>query len=283
MSQRTKVRTSQNTPRNKMSPKLKVISEKAYRDSAGLNKSLLVPFMRSPKHYLHELNNPKKATDSMNLGTALHAQLLRPEIADSIYAVLGRKIDKRKTADKEYFAQFEADNKGKIILDEEQKYCLDSMTKAVLAHPAAKRLIEQSTMKEQAMFGTYKSSSTDHSFPIKALADGILPGEGIIFDIKSTEDASMSTFSKKVRAFRYDLQQVHYTFAAVCNGIDVSSFPFIACENIEPFGVAVYTLDAEKIKRTWDEWRLAMDFYAHCHAKQDFEISYSDSISNLSF
>ena len=258
------------------------MSEKAYRDAEGLNKSLLVPFMRSPKHYLQELQEPKEATESMNLGTALHAELLRPEVASDIYAVM-KKVDKRTTAGKEYAAQFAAENAGKVIINEEQKIALDGMRENAMSHPAARRLIEEATHTEQAMFADYKASGTDHRFTVKAMADGILEGEGIVFDIKTTESATPQEFAKKVRAFRYDIQQVHYTFAATSSGIYVKEFPFIVIENVKPFGVAVYTLDGERIKRTWDEWKQAMEYYAHCHQKQDFSACYSESICELTF
>jgi exodeoxyribonuclease VIII len=262
---------------------LKKISEKAYRDADGLNKSLLVPFMRSPKHYLEAIKNPIKPTASMNLGSALHAELLRPEISKDIYAVM-RKVDKRTNQGKEYAAKFEEENAGKIVIDEEQNINLVGMREAVMAHPAARRMIESSTHREQALFGNYKASSNvDHAFKIKAMADGIVENEGIIFDIKTSESGESREFAKKVRAFRYDIQQVHYTYAAVCNNIQCKRFPFIVVENTAPWGVVVYNLDPEKISAAWDEWRLAMDFYAHCHQKQDFNIGYSQAEVVLKF
>lgn len=258
---------------------LKRISEKTYREAEGLNKSLLVPFMRSPKHYIQARNEPKEATASMNLGTALHAELLRPEEAKSIYAVM-KKVDRRKNADKEYAAQFAADNYGKVIIDEEQKKVVDAMREAVMSHAAARRYIEQATHKEQAMFADYKASTIDHTVRIKAMADGIIESEGVIFDVKSTDNAV--EFSKKIRAFRYDIQQVHYQLIGANNGIEPRKFPFIVIENAPPFGVVIYTLSPEKILRSMDEWKQAMEFYAHCHQKQDFSMGYSEGELEIS-
>lgn len=259
---------------------LKRISERAYRDAPGLNKSLLVPFMRSPKHYLHELNNPKEATPSMNLGTALHAELLQPEKAGDIYAVC-RKVDRRKTADKEYLAQFEAENIGKVIIDEESKEAVDAMVKSVREHSEANRLIESSTHREQALFGEYKCTQVDHTVKLKAMADGLSLHGGFMFDVKTTDNAT--EFAKKVRAFRYDIQQVHYQFNGALNGIAPGDFHFIVVENVKPHATMVRRLNPDKIPRVWDEWKLALEFFGHCEAKQDFNIGYPDVSTILDF
>lgn len=261
---------------------LKKISEKTYRDAPGLNKSLLVPFMKSPKHYLHALHNPKEPTASMSLGTCLHAKVLQPDKAGDMYAVC-RKVDRRKNADKEYLAQFEAENAGKVIIDEEQNKALEGMAKSISEHPEAHRLIESATHYEQALFAEYKCQQIDHTVKLKALADGMSQVAPFMFDIKSTESADASEFAKKVRAFRYDLQQVHYQYCALLNGIAPTDFHFIAVENVEPYGVAVYRLDPSKIERVSDEWRLAIEFFGHCEAKQDFNIGYPDVSTILDF
>jgi exodeoxyribonuclease VIII len=261
---------------------LSQMGEKAYRDAPGLNKSLLVPFMRSPRHYLHELNAPKTPTASMNLGTALHAELLQPERASSIYAVM-KKVDKRTTAGKEYAARFEAENVGKTVIDEEQEKVLLKMRENVMRHPAASKLIERASHKEQALFAQYRATTVDHAFEVKALADGIIESEGIMFDVKTTESAAPGEYAKKVRAFRYDIQQVHYTYAGIFNKLPIQNFEFIVVENAEPCEVAVYTLDAERMKGVWDEWRAAMEFFAVCHQKQDFDIGYPEVSAQLKF
>lgn len=259
---------------------LSKMGEKAYRDAPGLNKSLLVPFMRSPKHYLHELNNPKEATASMNLGTALHAELLQPLKAGDIYAVC-RKVDRRKNADKEYLAQFEAENVGKVIIDEEQKAAVDAMVKSVHSHPEAHRLIESATHYEQALFGEYKCTQVDHTVKLKALADGFsLPG-GFMFDVKTTDNAA--EFAKKVRAFRYDIQQVHYQYLGALNGVPPGDFHFIVVENVEPYATLVCRLNPDKMSRVWDEWKLALEFFGHCESKQDFNIGYPEVSTILEF
>ena len=256
------------------------MSERDYRNAEGLNKSLLVPFMRSPRHYLAELAEPKEATDSMNLGTALHAELLQPARASFIYAVM-KKVDRRTNAGKEYAAQFEAENAGKVNINEEQKKALDGMRNSVMFHPAARRLIERATHLEQPMFSTYKASTVDHSFKTKAMADGIIEPEGVMFDLKTTDNAM--DFAKKVRAFRYDIQQVHYQLIGANNGIAPNKFAFIVVENVAPYGTMVVTLEPEKMLRTAEEYKQAMEFYAHCHQKQDFNVGYNESEVVLHF
>lgn len=257
------------------------ISEAEYRTAKGLNKSLLFPFMRSPRHYLHALENPIKPTADMKLGTALHAELLLDQPKDA-YAVM-RKVDRRKTDDKAYAAQFEAENANKTVIDEEQAEDLKHMRQAVLNHAAASKLLKSCTHREQPLFAQYTSKAHEHEILLKGMVDGLDADHGNFIEIKSTEDASPQAFSRKVRSLRYDIQQLHYTYLAAKNGVAVNSFTFIVVENSAPYGVACYTLNADGLRKAYDEWVLALDFFAKCDKRENFDVGYPEEISEINF
>jgi peptidyl-tRNA hydrolase len=256
------------------------INERDYRNAHGLNKSLLVEFMKSPRHYLEALNAKKKPTDNMDMGTALHATLFRDAPADH-FAVMTKKLDKRKPADKEFAAQFEAENAGKVILSVEQDETVKAMHRALMDNGRFKELYEKTTYRELGIFADYKHE--DQNFRIKGMLDGYAKSEGIIYDVKSSQDAHIDSFKWDFKRFRYDLQQVHYTRLLGQTNLPFTQFVFVVVENKAPYGVAFYTLGMESYMKTHEEWKSWLEYYGKLNHKQDFNIGYPSSTFELNY
>ena len=77
---------------------------------------------------------------------------------------------------------------------------------------------------------------TESGVPMKARLD-CLQG-GVIYDIKTTQDARPDAFMRTVANYKYHLQAAHYMRMA-----EVSKFCFIAVETEPPHGVGLYWLD----------------------------------------
>lgn len=255
------------------------INEKQYRDAKGLNKSLLVKFMKSPRHYLAALNERTEPTDSMRMGTALHAELFRDEPKGE-YAVM-KKVDNRTKEGKEYTASFQAENAGKTVINEDQNEIVKGMVKSLMSNNRFRGMHSLTTHKEFGIFSDYKHPDGD--FRMKGMLDGYIESEGIIYDVKSSQDASLDKFKWDFKAFRYDLQQVHYTDLLNKTGLPFKEFTFVVVENKPPHEVAFYTLSMDSYMKTREEWNLAMGFYAVCNAKQDFNIGYPQNTYELSY
>jgi hypothetical protein len=257
---------------------IKEMGEDKYRIADGLNKSLLVPFMQSPFHYKHELENKKQPTENMKLGTALHAELLLPRPSD-VYAVC-KKVDKRKTEGKEYFAQFTAENVGKTVIDEDQYESLKGMKEGLYRNAFSRRILEQATDREVAMFGT---RNCEHGkVRLKGMADIYDSNNGILADIKTVDSATKDSFKWAMKDFSYDIQQVHYTWLAINAGLPFSKFMFIVCERKKPWATAVYQLSTDSYMRAFDRWSKALDYFSHCQERNDFESSYPEEAVEIS-
>lgn len=253
------------------------ISEEVYRSASGLNKSLLCEFMRSPKHYLSAVKNPIKPTKSMQLGTVLHQLVLRP-YETPCFAVM-KKVDRRKTADKEYAANFEAENAGKIIIDAEDEVIVRSMRESLMKNARFAKIMERTSHREFGIFADRKCS--DGVVRLKGMLDGYCERDGTVFDIKTTEDASPEKFRKYFRNFKYDIQQVQYTYLLTATKLGFSNFQFVAVENCEPFEVSFHTLSMEQYMRSFDKWKRSLDFFSACASKEDFNIGYTSETNEI--
>lgn len=255
------------------------LGESQYRPAEGLNKSLLVEFMRSPRHYIEALNAKKKPSESMEIGTALHCELLQGKPSDH-YAVI-RKVDLRKNADKEYYAKFQEENIGKTIIDEDGLERMMGMKNALLDCPKFKKMYERITYRELAIFSTRECQHGD--VRLKGMLDAYVQEDGIILDIKSAESAHINKFKYAFKDFRYDIQQVQYTYLAMVANLPFSKFEFAVVENKKPYNVAYYTLSKEQYLKAFDEWRLALDSFSFHKNKEDFNYGYPTDTYELTF
>lgn len=255
------------------------INESDYRNAEGLNKSLLVKFMKSPRHYLAALNESNEPTDSMKMGTALHSIVLRDD--PSRFFAVKKKVDNRTKEGKEYTAQFESENRGKAIINEEQHETVLGMQKSLMKNDRFRTLLEKTTHREMGIFSDYKV--IDHRFRIKGMIDGYSEHDGIVWDLKTSQDASFDSFKWDFKKYMYDLQQVHYTQLVHDAALPFTEFLFVVIENKPPYEVAFYTLEMESYMKSRNVWLNAMHTYAHCHAKQDFDIGYPSNTCELSY
>lgn len=255
------------------------INERDYRNAHGLNKSLLVKFMKSPRHYLAALNEKHEPTDSMRMGTALHAMLFRDD--PKKHFAVKKKMDGRTADGKKYNAEFEASAGDKTVLTEEQHETAKGMFESLMKNPRFRKMHDATTHREMGIFSDYKN--LEHSCRIKGMLDGYNEHDGIVYDVKSTQDAHMSSFKWDFKKYQYDIQQVHYTRLVMDAGLPFKEFMFVAVENKPPYEVAFYTLSVDSYLSSKTVWNIAMDSFAYCNAKQDFDIGYGCGTNELTY
>ena len=117
------------------------IENEAYHRGTGISKSALDKISRSPAHYKSSLEAPAKPTDSMILGSAVHAAILEPDLFASKYIAMP-KIDRRTKTGKEDYAAFIAANLGKEVLEQDDYDKAISIRDVVYSHPTASVLLQ---------------------------------------------------------------------------------------------------------------------------------------------
>lgn len=210
----------------------------AYARWPGLRSSYLRRFARSPLHARTYALWPEAPTQAMNLGTAIHTAVLEPDRLE-VQFVAGLGIDRRSNANKAAWAEYEAENAGKGILDAQEWATVHAIRDAVWSQPWAEALLggkgatELSVMWEDAESGAPCKARID-----RFAADFV--GVPTVVDLKSTRDASKRAFAHDVELYDYALQAAFYLDGLAANADRQRQWYWIAVEKTRPYGVALY-------------------------------------------
>ena len=215
-----------------------------YHAHEAVSKSGLDLIHKSPAHYKAARHED---TPALRFGTAFHCAVLENDRFNATYTVI--EGDRRTKAVKDSIKDAEA--AGKIILTADDFNAIMSMAQAVFKNPICAALLRGS-LKENSVF-----SELD-GVRVKCRPDGWSIEKGVLFDLKSTEDASPEGFARTVAKYRYHVQDAFYRHvvasATNCDADDLS-FIFIAIEKKPPFAVALYTLDELAKLQGWVDAR----------------------------
>ncbi len=185
------------------------------------------------KSLAHWKGKVRKESSAFALGSAVHALVLEPEKN----LVLRGPEDRRGNKWKE--AQLAADLDGQILLPEAEFDLAARIADAVKAHPvAAMYLADPTFVAEASFFGIDPATGVE----IKCRPDGYLPEVGLVFDVKTTTDASPDGFPRELQKYAYSVQAAFYLRALRAAGYKADTFMFIAVEKEAPFAVGVHAL-----------------------------------------
>lgn len=220
--------------------KLYDVGERAYRSHPGINFSTLKGMARSPQYYQYLLAGGFKPTASMSLGTAVHSLVLTPDAFDEEVAVTP-EVNRRTNAGKETIKAFEAENKGKAIVTQEEYDRAQAMRDAVMNDEHASAALGLAPLKEHMALWMWENGPL-----CKAKIDA--HGEDTIVDLKTTADASIGTIRNRLTSFHYDAQLAFYAAGLKACGIELKRHIFVFVESAAPHGVTVVELSPQWIE-----------------------------------
>lgn len=257
-------------------------SEFYHNSGIGISKSDLDLIHRSPAHFIAAKAEPRKETPAMLLGTVAHSAILEPDLFGSRY-VVSPKFDRRTKQGKEDAAafEFEAINSGRTPIDPEIYEAALGMRDAVYAHPA-KRFLAGPGQAEASLYW-YDAEvleacgcEPDYQF-CKARPDW-LRWDGLMLDLKTTDDASPDAFSSKLGKFRYHVQHAYYADGVeMAIGEGQRGFVFLVVEKDPPHGINVCILEQEDVEIGRAVYKADLLRYIQCH-KSNHWPSYSHEV-----
>ena len=242
--------------------------EENYFAIDALSNSFLKAFSRSPAHAFTRIESPALA-----FGTMLHERVLEPDVFEKKYLVAD--IDKRTKAGKEAAAEAEAG--GKVIVKTDDLKRIDAMRDAINSRLYYGEKIEEILSRSKKEIGI-EFSLFGEGF--KAKIDFFDPDTATIFDLKTTDDASM--FWRSVRNFKYYWQAYIYA-----NGMrqiveQPVKFVFVVIEKSEPYGCKLYELDPEFLRHAEIELEKVMaDYRTWREAGSDKTQGYRQSVETV--
>lgn len=204
------------------------IPEDEYHSWNLMSASALKTLDRAtPLHLLAEREN-RTDTPAFRVGRALHSLLLTPD-AYELDFVTAPDCDRRTTAGKAEFAKFLEVAEGRTVLTRDESNLVEEMRGGVMAHAAARSLIEKCTATELTLRGDFMG------VPAKARIDGWIEDYGTIIDIKTHGGlASPQEFSKAAWNFGYWTQFALYREMMRSAGKDVTAVVLIVVEKAPP-------------------------------------------------
>jgi len=165
-------------------------------------------------------------------------------------------------------------NGHRQVLDAEAWDQLHRMRDSVMAHPAARALIEAPGIAELSVYWVD---------PVTGEKCRCRPDfwrmDGVMVDVKTTDDASPEGFAKSIAKWRYHVQQPFYldgaslalqqadaeAFGKIRHPDAADDFVFLAVEKNPPYLVGVYMLDAASVQAGREEYRRNLDVFAECN------------------
>ena len=233
--------------------------------------SNLKAFRRTPLHAWEQMHGPRKeSTPAMRFGTAVHHAVLEPRIFRDRYSVADQCCATTGKGSR-------CSNLGRVMHHGGKWYCgthdpkngleaavavlaPDDFDKAlriadaVLKHPAAAAVMAMKIHTEFTRI--WRDSATD------VLSKGrmdLVCEQGIIGDLKTTEDASREAFERSIFDYGYWIQAPWYIDA-----MGACDFVVIAVEKEAPFAVAVYRILDDVIDLGREEIARLMPRWAEC-------------------
>lgn len=257
----------------------------------AINFSRLKPIRDTASKCKWEMENPKKPTPAMILGSALHVATLEPARFEQLFHICP-PCDRRTKEGKEFYAEQEKIAGSKLLIrdgsseDEGNLSAvknLRGMAKAIRSMKSATPFLngigqnEVSALWKDEETGLMCKARMDRFIPELAALKG-LPA---IVEIKTSQDASEWGFAKTVDSFYYAAQAACYATAVkAITGKDALHI-FIACESQAPYDAAVFTLDDQSLQTGLLQYRQMLNRYAEC-VKLNKWPGYPDKVQILS-
>ena len=244
------------------------MNDKLYFEYPAISYSKLKVFRHSRKKYKAmyvDRTLQQEPTDSMQLGSAVHCMTLEPHLFDVRYAV-APKVDRRTNVGKATWQEFCEQSTGKTVLDDATFRKATNAADAIRGNLAASILLEQSGYCEHALMW-------DH--PIiearcKAKLDKAVVGPQIVFDIKTTQDATPSAFARTIVSYGYDGQAAWYSEGFEAEYGEWPTFIFIAVQTDAPNEVGLYELTQDDLSRACEENEHALRQLIECETSGDW-------------
>jgi len=214
--------------------------QKAFK-GVGLSKSSLDRINRSVDHFFETV---PQETPAMKVGSAFHCLALEPHKFINEY-VCAPEVDRRTSAGKKEYAQFEADNPRKTIISVADWEMIHLMVQSLENTPIAAEMLRPSAGEvEETMMWNDRELGT----LMKGRSDFRNNEQKVIIDLKSTMDASADKLEKDLWSndLRYHVQAAIYTDGIrEILGEEDWEFRFIFVEKKPPYGVRVVSLPEE--------------------------------------
>lgn len=209
-----------------------------YHASDAIGSTTIKAISVSPaNHYFNKF----KGSKSSQIGTAIHAAILEPELFERDFVMLPDTT----RASKEYkeIVKNGVDAENILVGSEVEKVRL--MLESSKLNTDFQEYIAGDGESELSIFTTCPRTGLQ----LKCRFDRMAMGYPYPVDVKSTKSVDWRSFSKDIKTYGYHIQAAYYLYVyELATGIKLNQFCFFAIENVAPHRNCMYFLDAESLE-----------------------------------
>lgn len=261
------------------------IQNKDYHAIVGASSSILKMLLtKTPAHVYAQYFDPSRKTKepsaAMQMGTAIHAAILEPMKFEAEYFVLDEGLDKKNS--KSLFAAIEA--AGQIPLKRADFDVIESIRKMVFSKSTSDKYLSNGHAEKSIII-----NCDEYGIALKIRPDYcVLPcpefPNGMILDVKSTEDASPNGFGDSVMKYGYELSAAWYcdVWQRHFKTEDRPLFVWLPVEKSEPYECAFYAAPDFALDYGREQYLSVLPVLAEC-IKTGVWNGYADGLENLNF
>ena len=229
-----------------------------YCEIPAINNSILARLIsKSPLHAKYMRDGDREDTPALSFGRAFHSAVLEPDVFKQEYAV-APKVDRRTKVGKADWLAFQEANSDKEILSDSDYQLIATMAYSVINSHAQDYLTdgdaEVTIIWEDKVTGLL----------CKMRSDYVHWNNNIIVDLKTTQDASPSGFSRSMFTYRYHQQAAFYMAGYKAQTGCSCLFTFIPVEKASPYALAVYEAGDLTIEAGVNAYKSALLTYKQC-------------------
>ncbi|MBG6243368.1 MAG: exonuclease VIII [Candidatus Symbiopectobacterium sp. Dall1.0] len=213
------------------------ISNEDYHKDEAIGSTTIKSISVSPANFYF---NPFKGSKSAQIGTAIHAALLEPEMFDRDFI---SRPDISTRSSKDYKALLANTDAEKIIIGNE----VDTINRMVESSRLNEDFMDYISAKghsEVSMFATCPLTG----LKLKCRFDRLSDSHSYPLDVKSCRDASQRGFSQAFGQYHYHVQAAFYLYVLnIVTGRELNQFAFFAIENNAPYKNCMYYIGEDSL------------------------------------
>lgn len=254
-----------------------------FADYSAISQSALKDFAdrrrKYEAYYVTRTQDRPEPTDAMRKGTALHTALLEPDHFDELVvvypaSVLDKKGNCTTNASDDFYNKHTA--LGQCVLKQSQYDGVRLMAESI------KRVLGQwldlDGSKEKSIYWTDELTG----LPLKMRLDWLVHSkQPVVFDFKSTTDASPNEFRHACERLGYGIQQAQYV-----DGVEQAIgctplFYFVAVENKFPYACSINEIDSSSVEQARMYRNRLLGELKDCIVSQDWSEPWEGKINSL--
>jgi len=238
-----------------------------YHESAGISRSGIMEFKRSPKHYWYKYLNAdylkKESSKEMIFGSALHCYILEPERFDNEYYIT-QNWDRRTKEGKSNYAKMLIESAGSILISGDDFDLIQQMAGSIKDDSQAIELITDAQYEKSIYW-------IDPETQLLCKVRPDILHSNFIVDLKTTKDASYSAFQRDFYYYGYALQiAMMYEASKHALNVPITNFIDLAIEKTEPYLHAIYPIDEVTIDHGRNEFHFYLKQMKECFEKNEW-------------